>query len=148
MSFTNKKPSEAIAVLDAISPVSQGAGTATTSWVSAANYHRLLATVMVGAFGASATVDAKIQQATSSGGAGAKDVTGAAITQMLAAGGNNKQALINVDANALDSENGFVFVQLSITVGTAATLIAGLLEGFTARFEPVTQPASVTQVIG
>jgi len=127
----NNKLSEELSVLATIDPVSQGAGTANSGWVDMRDVKRLLALVDVGVFGGSATVDAKLQQATSSGGAGAKDITGKAITQLLAAGGNNRQALINLADDELDAANGFRWVQLSITVGTAATLISGLVLGNT-----------------
>ena len=144
----NSKLSEAVALLGQISPKSQGAGTAVSGWVSIAQAHQIMALVQVGAFGASATVDAKVQQATSNAGAGAKDVSGKAITQLLAAGGNDRQVEINLRPQDLDTEGGFDYVQLSITVGTAATLIAGAI--FAAmRFEPASDSnaASVAQVV-
>lgn len=144
--LTNIKGSEAFGILAAINPSAQAAGTATSGWVSAATAHKLLAIVAIGALGASATVDAKIQQATDSSGSGAKDITGAAIVQHTT--GNNKQQLINVDAAQLDVEGGFSYVQLSITVATAATGTAGLLVNTAPRYEPATQSASVTQTIG
>lgn len=144
----NSKLSEALALLAVINPASQGVGTAVSGWVDVSQLHQIMAVVKVGAFGASATVDAKVQQATSNAGAGAKDIAGKAITQMLAAGGNNRQAEINVRPQDLDTENGFRYVQLSITVGTAATLIDGAVHGAT-RFEPASDlnAASVAQVI-
>jgi hypothetical protein len=132
----NQKPTDGLAQLAAINPASQGVGSATSGWVSLANFQRALAEIDVGVFGASATVDAKVQQAQDSSGTGAKDISGKAITQLLAAGGNNRQAFINLADTDLDSTNGFSFVQLSITVGTAATLIAGSLKGFIPRYEP------------
>ena len=144
----NAKITESLAVLATINPVSQGAGTANSGWVSMKDAKRVLGLVMVGVFGASATVDAKFQQAKDGSGTGAKDVTGKSITQLLAAGGNNKQAEINVADDELDSENGFCFVQLSITVGTAATLIAGAVLGGMS-FEPASDQnqAGVAQVV-
>ena len=96
MNFSNTRFSERNALLAAINPVSQGVGTAVSGWVQVSGFSEIVALLKVGAFGASATVDAKFQQATSSGGAGAKDVTGKAITQLLAAGGNNRQAILQV----------------------------------------------------
>ena len=131
MQTFNQRMSEALAVLATIDPISQAAGTAVSGWVSAANGKRLLALVDVGVFGAAATVDAKLQQATSAGGAGAKDITGKLITQLVAAGGNSRQVAINLADDELDVTNGFAYVQLSITVGAAATLISGLILGGT-----------------
>jgi hypothetical protein len=132
----NQKPTDGLATLAVIAPISQGVGTATSGWVSLANYGRVLGEIAVGVFGASATVDAKFQQAKDGSGTGAKDITSKALTQLLAAGGNNVKAYINAADTDLDSVNGFSFVQLSITVGAAATLVAGEVKGFVPRYEP------------
>lgn len=132
--FPNAKGSETVAVLATIDPVSQAAGSVTTGWVSVVNFHNFLATVETGVLGASATADAKIQQAQDSSGTGAKDITGKAITQIVKASGDNKQALINFRGEDLDNANGFGYVRLSVTVGTAASLVAAQLLGFTPRF--------------
>lgn len=145
----NAKPSEHLSVLATIDPTSQVAGAAVSGWVSVKNHFALMGLVQVGAFGASATVDAKFQQATSAAGAGAKDVTGKAITQLLAAGGNSKQVLINMKVADLDTEGGFSFVQLSVTVGTAASLTSATLIGAYPRFEDgaAFNQAGVAQVV-
>jgi hypothetical protein len=131
----NQKPTDGFAQLATISPVST-ATTVNSGWVSFANFQRMLAEIDVGVFGASATVDAKLQQALDGSGSSPKDITGKAITQLLAAGGNGRQAFINLADTDLDMTNGFGFVQLSITVGTAASLVAGSLKGFVPRYEP------------
>jgi hypothetical protein len=145
----NAKPSEHLSVLATINPVSQAAGAATSGWVAVKNHHALLALIQTGVLGASATVDAKLQQATDNAGTGAKDITGKAITQILKASGDNKQAMINVKVADLDTENAFAFVQLSITVGTAASLVGGTLFGAYARFEDAAafNQAGVVQVV-
>ncbi|MBC7597405.1 MAG: hypothetical protein H7238_00135 [Polaromonas sp.] len=146
----NQKISEGIAVLATVDAASQAPGTVTTPWVDQSLFFFVLAMVGVGAFGASATVDAKLQQATDVGGTGAKDITGKAIVQMLAASGNNKQVLVSMKEADLDTENGFRFVRLSVTVGTAATLLNALLLGGVPRFQPASayNQAGVTQIVG
>lgn len=145
--LTNVKPNEACALLAQIDPSSQSAGAATSGWLDMSNYHKLLALIAIGALGSSATVDAKIQQATSSAGAGAKDITSKAITQHTS--GNNKQKLIQVSADDLDAANGFRYVQLSVTVGTAATLTAASVLGFFPRDSlALANNATVTEVVG
>lgn len=151
MSTLNIKASEQVAIMDAINPVSQGVGSVTTGWVSVAKFNKVLALVQVGVFGASATVDAAVQQASDNAGTGAKAFTNAkAITQLLAAGGNNVQCEIDIDAQELDVANSFNYVQLKITVGTAATLVSGALVGFNARNQPgsADNNASVKQTVG
>lgn len=144
----NIKASEQAAILGAINPSSQAAGAATSGWISLADFQKLLAVVQTGTLGASATVDAKIQQATDSSGSGAKDVTGAAITQI--SGANNQQAEINLDAEQLDVEGGYGYVRLSITVGTAASQTAAVVFGFNPRFAPASDynAASVAEIVG
>lgn len=133
----NTKISEGLALLDSISPVSQTPGTVTTGWVSAAAFLSFLAVIETGVLGASATLDAKIQQATDSSGTGAKDVSGKALTQIVKASGDNKQAMIDFSAKDLDTNGGFGYVRLSLTVGTAASLIAAQLFGGNSRYELV-----------
>ena len=56
---------------------------------------------------------------------GAKDFSPAkAITQLLAAGGNNRQVIIEARDTELDVNAGFAYVRLSITVGTAHSVLA------------------------
>ncbi len=145
----NAKISEQLALLDTVSPVSQGVGTASTEWVSASQFERFLAVIQTGVLGTAATVDAKIQQATSAAGANAKDVPGKAIVQIVKASGDNKQAEINLRADELDVNNGFGYIQLQVTVGAAASLISATLLGGVAKNAPasVSNAASVAQVV-
>ena len=147
--FTNSEASEMLAILATIDPASQSAGSATTGWVSVANHHGLLAVVQTGVLGTLATVDAKLQQATDSTGAGAKDVAGRAITQIVKATGDNKQALINLKPEELDTLNGFGFVRVAVTVGVAASITGAQLLGVNPRFAPADSgnQAAVVQVI-
>ena len=145
----NSKLSERLAILATLDPVSQAAGTVTTGWISTANHERLLAVIQTGVLGTSATVDAKLQQATDASGTNAKDVTGKAITQIVKASGDNKQAEINLRAEELDVNGGFGFVRLSLTVGTAASLVAAQIFGGDAKNLPASalNQAAVVQII-
>jgi hypothetical protein len=145
----NEKISETLAVLGVVSPVSQGAGAVSTAWVSAAQYLRLMAFIQTGVMGASATLDAKIQQASDTSGTGVKDVTGKAVVQILKAAGDNVQALINFRPDDLDQVNGFTCVRLTLTVATAASLVSAVLLGVP-RFAPASDfsPAGVVQNVG
>lgn len=147
--FANAKLSEQFSVLGAVSPVSQAAGTVVTGWVSVAAHERFMALIQTGVLGASATVDAKLQQATDASGTGAKDITGKAITQIVKASGDNKQALINLRAEELDINSGFGYVQLSITVGTAASQVGAVVLAGMPKQGPatLTNASSVAQII-
>lgn len=146
----NAKPSEHLAVLATLDPVSQGAATVTTGWVKAGNFHAFMLLLAVGAMTGGSTVDAKFQQAQDVGGTGAKDISPAkAITQLLAAGGNNRQVMLNMKAADLDVDGGFGFIRGSATVGTAASLLFAALIGAYPRYEDGAQfnQAGVAQVV-
>jgi hypothetical protein len=147
--FPNSKASEMLAVLATIDPASQAAGALSTGWVSVANHLGFLAVVQTGVLGTAATVDAKLQQALDSSGTGAKDISGKAITQIVKATGDNKQALINIKPEELDTVNGFGFVRVTVTVGVAASITSAQLLGVNPRFAPAdaANQAAVVQVI-
>jgi hypothetical protein len=138
-------PSQRVAIVGAVIPQSALA-VQTSSWIDATTFHNYMAVVQLGAIGASATVDAKLQQATDNAGTGVKDVTGKAIVQFTKANtDDNKQAVINLKQEDLDFNNGFKFFRLSITPAVAATLIAGQVLGFDPRFGFASDNKAVTQ---
>jgi hypothetical protein len=147
--FPNSKASEMLAILATIDPASQAVGMISTGWISGANHHGLLAVIQTGVLGTSATVDAKLQQAVDSAGTSAKDIGGKAITQIVKATGDNKQALINVKPEELDTVNGFGFVRVTVTVGVAASVTSAQLLGVNPRYAPADagNQAAVVQVI-
>lgn len=147
--FPNAKGSELLSVLATIDPASQAAGAASTGWVPVANYFGFLALVQTGVLGTSGTVDAKLQQALDSSGTGAKDISGKAITQIVKATGDNKQVLVNVKPEELDTVNGFGFVRVTVTVGVATSITSAQLLGVNPRYAPadVGNQAAVVQVI-
>ncbi|MFQ5629667.1 MAG: hypothetical protein ACE5I1_12960, partial [bacterium] len=106
------KPSEFAAVLGVIDPDATAAGTVTSDWCSMEKYRKMMAIVFAGTLGTSATLDAKLEQASDSSGTGAKDISGKSITQLTQAGtDSDKQAIIEVDAAELDVANGFDHVR-------------------------------------
>lgn len=147
--FPNAKGSEELSILATIDPASQAAGTVTSGWINVANFHALLAIVETGILGAAATLDGKLQQAQDNIGTGAKDVTGKAIVQIVKATGDNKQALINIKPEDIDNANGFGFVRLSLTIGVAASIVAGKLLGVNPRYATADafNQAAVVQII-
>ncbi len=148
--FPNAKGSEELAILATIDPASLAVGTVTTGWISVANFHALIADIHSGVLGAAATLDAKLQQALDAVGTSAKDVPAKAITQLTqVGGGSNRQALINVKPEELDTVNGFGFVHLFLTVGVAASLASAQLLGVNPRYataDAFNQPA-VAQIV-
>jgi hypothetical protein len=146
----NLNPSKRADVVGSIDPDAYAAGTYTTGWIDMSKFFSVLAVVMAGTLGASATLDAKIQQAQDSGGTGAKDISGLAITQLTQAGADsNKQALVNVMQSDLDRANNFAFVRLSMTIGTAASDAGGVVLGLDPRYgdAEANDKASVDEIV-
>ena len=150
MSFTNALGSEKVAILGTVDPDVLTAAAHTSDYVSAGLYEQIMAVILAGTLGTSATFDAKLVQATDSSGTGSKDITGKAITQLTeACTDSDKQAIINVRAEELDLANGFDYVALTITVATASSDGAGILLGLNPRNAPASDNdiASVDEIV-
>jgi len=145
-----KRPTDMVAVVGVIDPDATAAGAQSTGWVSAKDFNSFMAIIMAGTLGASATVDAKIEQATDGSGTGAKDVTGKAITQLVKASNDDDQAIIEFCGEDLDVDNDFDFVRLTLTVGTATSDVGAVLLGIDARYGPASDNdlASVVEIVG
>lgn len=144
---TNAKFTEHFATLAVLAPASVAASTVLTTWVPVQDYHGIVALIDTGVLGASATLDANLRQATDASGTGAKDVTGKAITQIVKASGDNKQAFIELRVEDLDTEGAFTHVALSATVGTAASIFGAQLLGISPRYMPTTNVNTVVQTV-
>jgi len=130
----NLDPSARVAIAGVIPAQQAAVGVVTSNFVDMRNFYALFASLNVGVIGAAGTIDAKIEQATDANGANVKAVTGLAIVQIAKAGGDNRQAGINVRQEDLDKNGGFRFVRVSVTVGGAATFLSASLTGFDARY--------------
>lgn len=148
--YPNARSSEIVALLDSIDPASTAASTVTSGWNSAAAAHRFLAVINTGTLGSSATLDAKLEQAKDASGTSAKDIAGKAITQIVKASGDNKQVMINLRPEEMDVNNNFTHFRLSLTVGTAASMVTANVFGFVTRNTPASafNNADVAQVVG
>lgn len=162
MGFTNILPSEQAAVVATIDPDANGHGAVNSDWVDMADFETLMAVLFVGDFpDTSSTLDFKLQQATSSGGAGAKDITGKAITQIAAGSpaAGDKQAIINLRGSELDIDNAFRFVRAVATGADSASPVdspgpntidySALLLGFMPKHGPASDHdlASVDEIV-
>lgn len=143
------KFSDRTGILATLDPASVAASTVVTSWVPVAKWHTIAAILQTGVLGASATVDAKLRQAQDSSGTGAKDITGKSISQLVKASHDNKQVVLECKADDLDTTNAFTHVALSVTVGTAASLLSAVLMGTNPRYAPATDfdSANVVQTV-
>ncbi len=144
----NIKPSNAAVLAGVIDPDAYTAAAYSTGWVSMATYDAIQGIVFAGTLGASATIDAKLEQATDSSGTGVKDISGKAITQLTQAGtDSDKQAIINCRSDELDVANSFNHVRLTVTVGTATSDMGACILGHNARYQPATDISTVDEVI-
>lgn len=148
MSIINSLPSERLAVAAVIAPGALTAGAKNSGWIDLALYTRLMAVITTGTLGASATLDAKWQIADDAAGANAVDSNITALTQMLKASGDNKQAVMNFDAGKLSTRTKR-FARLVLTVGVATSDAAAVVFGIDPRHGPATDndPATVVQVV-
>jgi hypothetical protein len=117
-----------------IHPASVAVGTANTGGVDMQLFRRALFVLDVGAFGASATVDMKLQESPDNATFTDLAGTGVAITQLVAGGGNNRLATLEVRAGQLSA--GKRYVRALVTVGTAATILACVALGGEADHKP------------
>lgn len=143
-------PSERVAVVGMIDPDVNAAGTLETGWINMSDFQSIMAVIMAGTLGSSATLDAKLEQATNSSGSGAKDIDGAAISQLTQAGtDSDKQAVIQCNAEDLDLVNGFTHVRLSMTTATASSDSAAIVLGLDPRYAPASAHdlASVDEIV-
>ena len=96
MGAKNILPSELAAIVATSDPYADADGAQNSDWVDMADFESLMAMLLIGTFpDTGSTMDFKLQQATTSGGAGVKDITGKAITQ-IASGSpavSDKQAI-------------------------------------------------------
>jgi hypothetical protein len=136
--MANVKASEQAAVLGSIDPDAYGTGTYTTGWIDASEFDRFMAIVQTGTLGTSATIDAKLEEATDSSGTGAQDISGKSITQLTQGSpdGSDQQALIDLKQTELDLADDYTHFRLSITVGTATSDAGGLVLGFHPNYHP------------
>ena len=148
--YHNLNLSSRIGVIGGISPRSAAIGTVTTPWLDMQSLFTVMVLLSIGAFGANATVDAQLEQATDATGAGAKPIPGSQITQLVAAGGDDRQAQIDLRQEDFDKNAGFRFFRLTLTVGGAATQLAATVIGTDFRANSGTRNAavSVAQTVG
>lgn len=146
MSNANLPASARAGLVGIIDPDLNTVGAHTTGWISVTNFYSFLAIIAAGSLGASATIDAKLEQAKDGSGTDAKDITGKAITQITA---NDQQALINLRPEELDMNGDYTHFRLSMTVATASSDSAGFVLGLTPRYgdAAANDIASVAEIV-
>jgi hypothetical protein len=107
-----------------INPASINTGDADTGGIDMSKFRRALFVLHVGAFGADATVDAKIQESADNSNWDDHPGPNAAITQLAAADGDNRLVTLEIRSDQLSA--GKRYARVRVTVGTAATILSCL----------------------
>lgn len=127
-----------------IAPQSAAPGSVDTGGIDMVKFRRAIFILDVGNFGADATVDMKLQESNASDfSSGVSDIAGAVITQLLAAGGNNRLASIEVNSGQLSKR----YVRARVITAVAASTLQCLALGGNENNSPASQYdiASVVQ---
>ena len=144
--MTTALGSEQWAVVGVVNPDALGAGAHDTDEIDMSLWSRIVAVVNGGALGSSATLDFKLQDATSSGGS-FSDISGKAITQLTQAGSDDdKQALVNLRFDELQESGRYV--KGVLTIGTATSYAGCVVMGLP-RYYPASDNdiSSVDEIV-
>lgn len=145
-SIGNFRPSEMMAVVSTIDPVAVVNVEAVGDYVDLGAWESVVFIFMLGNMAAE-TVDCKLEQASSSGGTGKKDLVTA--TQLAAHATNNDgtQVILEVRAEELDLTNSFRYVRpRMITGGASGGPCACIGLGFNARYGVGTDLTTVQEI--
>lgn len=132
---------ESVAQVDVILPQSTSTQV-NGSWVSVAQYERMVAKLATGNIASTGTITFQVRQAKDTSGTSAKALVAAAA---LGDTSDNTNIWLDIKGSDLDNDNGFSCVRIEIVAATAASLVFAELLGYVARYQPVTQPATVVQ---
>lgn len=137
MSYTARF-SENFELLANITPeTANGAvGEHNTGYVSLENFHRAIIILTAGTPGGASTIDVDIEEGTSAAGAGAQNIAGKTITQLVAADAG-ETVYIELRTAELDVNNDYSFVNAEVTVAVNTFTYDLKIYGFTPRFAPV-----------
>jgi hypothetical protein len=104
-------------VVQVVDPDANAAGALTSAEIDVTGYYQALLVVNIGTLGSSATLDCKVQAASTTGGS-LSDITGAAITQQTQGGTDASDSVVvgRILCNGTDP-----FWKVITTVGTATS---------------------------
>ena len=144
--MSRKVPKDAVTVLAAMHPEDGATPAHETAWVSARDFDQYVGIVLAGALGTSGTLTAQIEEANDDQGDGATPVenkVAAALTD--ASSDDDKQVVIHVRADELSADA--THIRLRVLIGTAASLVGGVLLGLSPRYTPTTEATTVHEVV-
>src|SRR5262245_55413581 len=112
------QPSEKIIYLDGINPANNNNATFNSGWIDMRKFQEALFILQLGAV--DIAINAKLQEAKDSGGTGAQDISGKAMTALTGTD-DNKQVLFNLKAEECSLNAGYGFARIQVTVGAGTT---------------------------
>lgn len=125
MSYDNRRLNQLIVPIGQLPPVTGAQSSVESTWVDMSKQRQILAVLNIGVVGTS--VDAAMQQATTSSGTSKKAMSPAvAITQITSSTAVVTMELSNYQ---LDRANSFDFAAIDITTVHATTAAAGMIYG-------------------
>jgi hypothetical protein len=144
-----EKLHQLLAVVGTIDPDAYSTSDEETDWIDMSDFQELLFVVMAGVIATSGTLNFKVQEAKTSTGGSAQDLsTGVLPITQLTTGDNDKQVLVDVEAENLSE--GYRYVRGVMTLATAGGDVAVLALGGRARYNPASDYdlASVDEIKG
>lgn len=136
----NMKAAEGAAIIGVIDPDAYSNAAYETAWIDVSKFQQVIAIIMAGTLGSSATINAKWQLNDISGDSGAEDITGKAITALTQAGtDSDKQAILSLrPEEMIGATKSFKlgtarYAKLIVTVGVAASDMGAIVLGFGLR---------------
>lgn len=138
-------PSNYVALAGALDSQLANNTALTSDWISMSDFHQVLFAVSVGA--TDTTVDVKVQSADDGSGTNAADITGLSVTQ-LSATDDNKQVLIEVKADQVNTGDTHVAVVITIGNGATGANVSAVGLGFNGMYLPASayDVASVAEI--
>jgi len=134
-------------IIDPQDITSDGAATLPAAYINVSDYDYFGFLISTGVI--DGTIDAKVVQATaaSDGGSDSKDVSGAAITQLVDANDNDQVSIV-VESRKLDLNGGFNYIALTLTeAASTGQLVDVWFMAWNAGEEPVTQHADIVEQV-
>lgn len=149
MDLSNVLASEVGAVLSTIDPQTVNSTPVVGDYIDMSKYEQVLFIFMLGNM-ASETIDCRVQEATDSSGTGAQAMKSATQLSAHASNNDNKQIVIQVRNEDLDSDDSYRYVAPRMVTGdTSGGPAACVAIGFGARSEPAVDNdlSSVVEVV-
>lgn len=141
------RPSEKVAVVGTIDPDANATGAIATDWIAINDFQQVMFVVMAGILVTTATLDFVVQEADDSTGGNAATLASGDLTiTQMDTDQNDKQTIVNVDAEMLS--NTFTHVRGLLTITTAAADSAVIALGLLPREGPANKRdlASVVEI--